>query len=316
MKYDRVLVTGGAGFIGSHLVEGLLRCGIEVIVLDDLSVGRTSNLSRCMGSRRLKFVRGDIREREAVKDSLKDVKAVFHLAALTSVPYSVEHPEVTHEVNVEGTKRLLEACLDSMVERFIYVSSCAVYGEPRYLPVDEEHPLAPLSPYAHSKRVAEQVCFEFQETYGLKVTVLRPFNVYGSRQRGGQYGGVVTKFIERLFAGKPPIIYGDGTQTRDFIYVKDAVTAFILTLKSPHAVGKTFNVATGKPTSINRLAQLLADLLNVKNVKPIYAEPRQGDIKHSYADITRIRTCLGFEPQTSLKKGLSTLIESWREIHD
>jgi len=213
-------------------------------------------------------------------------------------------------VNVEGARNLLEACLRGHVERFIYVSSCAVYGEPEYLPIDEKHPASPISPYAESKLEAEHLCRQFQETYGLKTTVLRPFNVYGLGMRNDQYCGVIAHFIERLRIGKPPIIYGDGEQTRDFVHMEDAVMAMILTLQNEEATGRTFNVATGAPTSINRLAQLVIDLFEAKGIKPKHRKPRIGDVRYSYADIQEAKGILGFKPKISLKEGLSTLLHA------
>ncbi len=308
MGEGKVLVTGGAGFIGSHLVDHLVREGFEVAVLDNLSTGSLENVKHLSASKGFSFVRGDVADKRRVDESLKDVDVVFHLAAVTSVPFSVKNPVETFRVNVEGTRNLLEACIREGVERFIYVSSCAVYGEPEYLPVDEKHPLRPISPYAESKLEAERLCMEFQETYGLKTTVLRPFNVYGSGMRSDQYGGVVASFIERLRLGKPPIIYGDGTQTRDFVHVEDVVRAMILALDNEGAAGRTFNVATGVPTSINRLAQLVIDLFGASGVKPQHRKARIGDVRHSYADIKEAKANLGFEPKISLKEGLSTLL--------
>jgi UDP-glucose 4-epimerase len=209
-------------------------------------------------------------------------------------------------LRVQGT--LLEACLRGGAERFIFVSSCAVYGEPEYLPVDEGHPTRPVSPYAESKLEAENLCREFQERYGLRTTVIRPFNVYGPGMRNDQYGGVIARFIERLRLGKPPVIYGDGEQTRDFVHVEDAVRAMVLALESRKAVGRTFNVATGAPTSINRLAQLLIELLGADGIEAEHRKARAGDVRYSYADIQEARDVLGFEPRISLKEGLSALL--------
>ena len=302
------LVTGGAGFIGSHLVELLMRKGFSVRVLDNLSTGRLENIREHLNDPQFRFVRGDIRDRQSVEEAIRGVQAVFHLAAITSVPYSVKHPEITRQVNVEGTRKLLEACLRGGAERFIFVSSCAVYGEPEYLPVDEGHPTRPVSPYAESKLEAENLCREFQERYGLRTTVIRPFNVYGPGMRNDQYGGVIARFIERLRLGKPPVIYGDGEQTRDFVHVEDAVRAMVLALESRKAVGRTFNVATGAPTSINRLAQLLIELHGADGIEAKHRKARAGDVRYSYADIQEARDVLGFEPRISLKEGLSALL--------
>jgi len=308
MGYAEVLVTGGAGFIGSHLVEELVRGGTSVTVIDNLSTGRSENLGRHL-KKKISFVKGDIRDKDAVDEAVSArVETVFHLAAITSVPYSIEQPNATFEVNVDGTRSLLEASQRREVERFVFVSSCAVYGDPQYLPVDERHPLKPMSPYAESKLEAEKACMKFSENYGLKVTILRPFNAYGPRQRKDQYSGVIAKFMERLHEGKPPVIYGDGLQTRDFIHVEDAVRAFVLTLRTDSAVGSVFNVGTGVPTSINQLARLFLDLFDAEGIEPQYVTARPGDIKHSYADINEARIHLGFEPRITLKDGLARLL--------
>ena len=310
MNYGSVLVTGGAGFIGSHLVDRLVAEGFEVGVLDNLSTGKPENLKYHLENGSLRFVRGDLLDGQAVREALKNAEAVFHLAAITSVPYSVKHPDATRRVNVEGTRSLLEACLRKGVERFIYVSSCAVYGEPEYLPVDEKHPARPISPYAETKLEAERLCREFQEKYGLKTTIVRPFNVYGPRMRGGQYGGVIARFIERLRSNKPPIIYGDGRQTRDFIHVWDVVNALMLTLNCQNAAGEMFNVASGVATSIVELAKLVMQLLGADGLKPIFRPARGGDIRQSYADIRKAKAWLGYEPRISLKEGITALAGS------
>jgi UDP-glucose 4-epimerase len=307
----RVLVTGGAGFIGSHLVDALVKTGCQVYILDNLSTGRIENIGQHLSNGSLSFLEGDLLDRQTVDEAVKNVNTLFHLAAITSVPYSIRNPNVTREVNLIGTTNLLEASLRYDVKRFIYVSTCAVYGEPKYLPVDEKHPTNPISPYAATKLSAEQSCKKFEEMHGLKTTIVRLFNVYGLRQWKDQYSGVITKFVECLRNGKPPIIYGDGEQTRDFINVKDVVEAFILILERGEAAGRTFNIATGKPTSINQLVQLIIEISGVEGVKPQYQAARQGDINHSYADISEAKNTLGYEQKVPLKKGLSSLITSF-----
>jgi len=310
MGCRRVLVTGGAGFIGSHLVDSLLSKGFDVVVLDDLSTGRFENIKSHLNEESFRFIQGDIRDREVLRKALDGVDAVFHLAAITSVPYSVEHPDITFEVNVGGTRVLLESCLDFNVGRFVYVSTSAVYGDPKYLPIDEDHPTEPISPYGESKLEAEELCLRFYKDYGLDVTVFRLFNVYGLRQRNDQYGGVIARFIECLSSGKPPVIYGDGSQTRDFIYVGDVVKAFIRSLYREGLSGKVLNVATGNPTSIRELAYTLMRLFGAEGMEPLYRDAREGDIEHSYADISEAKNHLGFVPEVSLKEGLLELINN------
>ncbi|TET65018.1 SDR family NAD(P)-dependent oxidoreductase, partial [Candidatus Bathyarchaeota archaeon] len=255
--FSRVLVTGGAGFIGSHLVDELVKRGYAVSVIDDLSTGEVENL-QCHLDGEVKFFKGDIRDGQLVDELVGGVDAVIHLAAISSVSFSVENPVLTNDVNVNGTLNLLNACVNAGVQRFIFISSCAVYGEPCYLPVNEKHPVKPLSPYAASKVAAEEYCEVFRKGYGLDTVVLRLFNVYGSRQRKEDtYSGVITRFAANLVYGKPLLIYGDGSQTRDFIHVDDVVEAVRLVLESGDVAGETFNVGSGKPTSINELAKLL-----------------------------------------------------------
>jgi UDP-glucose 4-epimerase len=290
-------------------VDALIADGREVTVLDNLSTGKMENLSHHLGNGSLHFIKGDVLNVATIHKAVKDVDAVFHLAAVTSVPFSVEHPLETFQVNVDGTRNLLEACVNGGLKRFIFISSCAVYGDPMYLPINEEHPLNPISPYAESKLKAGRLCQEYHETYGLKTTVLRPFNIYGPRQTDGEYSGVIAKFVNQLRAGELPVICGDGLQTRDFIFIVDAVNAFLSALKSETAIGRVFNIGTGVPISINDLARLLCGLFGFNGVDLLHVCERKGDIKHSYADINGMRLHLHSEPRVSLKEGLMTIIK-------
>ena len=305
----RVLVTGGAGFIGSHLVDTLLARGDAVTVLDNLSSGTLNNLKIHMDNPALRFVQGDIRDAGAVERALTDVDAVIHEAAVISVPLSIKDPELAHSVNVEGTLALLKASLKRGVKRFIYASSCAVYGEQAEFPISENAPLKPLSPYASSKLAAEKNCLAFHEREGLETVCLRYFNVYGPRQTG-EYAGVMTKFMERLCANKSPIIYGDGEQTRDFVYVSDVVDATLLALERGGAVGEVINIGTGKETNINELCELFLGLAGKTHLKPVHEAWQAGDIKRSQADISKARKLLGFEPKVRLEDGVQRLLES------
>lgn len=300
-----VLVTGGAGFIGSHLVERLLKEGYDVAILDNLSSGKIENLD--LKNPKLRFFKGDTRNRKTVKEILRDVDVVFHLAALVDVSFSVKNPALVNHVNVCGSLNILEESVRQHVEKFIFASSCAVYGEPQYLPIDEKHPTNPLSPYAASKLAVEKYCNVFNKLYGLKTVSLRLFNVYGPRQEGRAYSGVITKMIERLKSGKPPIIFGDGTQTRDFIYVLDAVEAFYKAMSVPHCAGE-INIGSGEETSINKLAKLLMEKFGLEKRKPIYMKPRVGDIKRSCANIERARKMLGYKPLITIVEGLNLLL--------
>ncbi|WXG45400.1 MAG: NAD-dependent epimerase/dehydratase family protein [Candidatus Atabeyarchaeum deiterrae] len=300
----RIVVTGGAGFIGSHLVDALATGGCTVTVFDDLSSGTLKNIQPHLESDKVCFAKGDIRNERQVQESLRNADIVFHLAALTSVSYSIEKPMLTNEVNVGGTRNLLEASIRRNVKRFVYVSSCAVYGNPQYVPIDENHP---MSPYADSKVEAEEHCKEYQREHGLKTVILRLFNVYGPRQTYNLYSGVISKFIEELRKGKRPLIYGDGQQTRDFVHVSDVVQALLLSASADEAVGQAFNIGSGDSVTINRLYQLIREKLRVKT-EPVYEEPRLGEIKHSLAEISKARQILGYQPATILEKGLESLI--------
>jgi len=310
-NYTKILVTGGAGFIGSHIVDRLLTNGFEVIVLDNFSTGRMENLAHHQGRKNLHIVKSDLRELESVKTALVDVDVVFHEAAMVSVVRSVENPLITNEINVTGTVNLLKACLDAGVKRFVHASSSSVYGDIETLPKREDLSPQPISPYAVSKLAAENYVKVFHEVYGLETVCLRYFNVYGPRQAYGPYSGVITIFMNQLRSNQPPTIYGDGTQTRDFTYVQDVVEANLLAMMNKNATGEVFNTAAGVPTTINQLAKLLLEIMGRINLKPVYQSPRLGDIKHSYADISKARRILGYEPKVSLKEGLEKLV-NWQ----
>jgi UDP-glucose 4-epimerase len=307
----KVLITGGAGFIGSHLLSHLLKSGYETVVLDNFFSGKIENIKNHVNNKNFHLIKGDIRNTEDVKRAFENVEAVCHLAAIVNIPLSIENPSLTNEVNVQGTINLLEASIKNGVRRFVYVSTCAVYGEAQYLPIDEEHPTNPLSPYGASKLSAEHYCKVFHKIYGLQTICLRFFNVYGPRQPCGPYGGVITTFLESLKRNKPIIIYGDGNQTRDFLYVKDAVEACSLALTRENCAGKTFNIGTGTKTSINELAQILIEQINKSNVRIIHVEERKGDIKESYANICKANKELGFKPKFLIRKGLKEFINSF-----
>jgi UDP-glucose 4-epimerase len=303
----KVLVTGGAGFIGSHLVDRLVDEGYDVRVIDNLYSGKLENIERHIKNSKVDFVKGDIRDTSLVKKSLVDVDAVFHLAAIISVPFSVSNPELTFDVNVAGTLNLLNACSEKNVSKFIFVSSCAVFGDTKILPVNENASTNPISPYAESKLSAEHECLSFQQRGLLQSVVLRFFNVYGPRQGMNDYSGVITRFINRAKQKQFLTIYGDGSQTRDFVNVQDIVQALLACMKNSSANGEVFNIGSGKPTSITELAKTVLELTG-QDLEIRYELARAGDIKDSYADISKAKRLLNYEPKINLRDGLKALL--------
>jgi len=312
LTYDRVLVTGGAGFIGSHTVDALLNEGIEVWVLDDLSNGTLRNLRVWRKNPKLHFRKSNIAKRKVVESLAKKVDAIVHLAALVSPYLSVKKPEVVNAVNVAGTLNVLDASLKNKVQRVVFASSSSVYGNQSLLPITEDNPLHPVTPYGVSKLAGEKYCGAYYRTYGLSTIALRYFNVYGERQRANPYSGVISIFAKKLAQGSRPTIYGDGEQTRDFIHVSDVAKANIQALQTNSAPGEAFNIGTGVPTTINQLYSMLAGLYGNPSITPIHVDARLGDIRESYANIVRTRTVLGFEPTMTLNRRLQTLISSSR----
>jgi len=302
----KTVVTGGAGFIGSNLVELLLDEGHTVLILDDLSTGKTKNVSTLLDGRACSLKQGSVTDLRLLKAIFQDVECVFHQAAIPSVQRSVENPRATHEVNVNGTLNVLLAARDCGVEKVIYASSSSVYGDTPTLPKQEEMLPTPKSPYAVSKLTGEYYCRVFAEVYGLKTVSLRYFNVYGPRQDPySEYAAVIPRFITRILAHHPPVIYGDGTQTRDFTFVKDVARANLLAAERD--VEGVCNIACGVRISINELAASIMELMGVE-LELKYDEPRPGDIKDSLADIARAREDLGFQPEFALTEGLAETI--------
>jgi nucleoside-diphosphate-sugar epimerase len=311
LDFSKILVTGGAGFIGSHIVDRLIAEGLEVRVLDNLSTGDKTNLAAHQNNNSFQFIEGDIRDVDQVKAAVEGVDAVIHEAALVSVTLSVENPLLSHRINLTGTVNLLKACVDANVKRFVLASSCAVYGDAETLPLNEKLEPVPLSPYAAHKLGAEKYAKKFYEEHGLETVSLRYFNVYGPRQKYGPYSGVISIIVNRLLENMPPTIYGDGTQTRDFVNVKDVVEANMLALSKKAAVGKVFNIGTGEAITINRLTETLQKIMDKTDLEPVHAKPRPGDIKHSYGDITNAKRKLKYKPRVQLEQGLRELVNSY-----
>ncbi|MDA4118806.1 MAG: SDR family oxidoreductase, partial [Thaumarchaeota archaeon] len=307
-KAGRVLVTGGAGFIGSHISQALATRGYSVGVLDNLATGNMENISAFVDSGKIAFHLGDIRDFDTVARVVRQYDVVVHQAALVSVTRSVEDPRTTNEINITGTLNVLKAAVDAKVRQFLYASSSSVYGETETLPKREDMASLPISPYGASKLGGENYCRAFARVYGLKTVSLRYFNVYGPRQKYGPYSGVIPIFMESIQVGKPPTIFGDGSQTRDFTFVSDVVHANVLAIENELNPGEVLNVANGSQTSVTLLAELIARTMGRDDLKPVYADPRKGDIHDSYADIGRARDLLRYDPKYSIEKGISEVV--------
>ena len=305
MVRNKAIVTGGAGFIGSHLAEELVNQGYFVIILDDLSTGRMENIAELLRKENVEFIQGSITDLVLLQKLFQGVQYVFHLAALARVLRSIEDPAAANEVNITGTLNVLIAARDNSVKKVVYASSSSIYGDTPTLPKDEQMVPQPQSPYAVSKLAGEYYCQVFHHVYHLNTACLRYFNVYGPGQEpNSEYSAVIPRFIGQVFRKEPLFIDGDGEQTRDFTFVKDAVEANILAVNN-NANG-VFNIGSGECITINELVRDISEITG-GNVKPIYREPRPGDVRHSLADISRART-FGYEPMYDLEAGLKETI--------
>jgi len=306
----KVVVTGGAGFIGSHLAEELAGRGYHVIILDDLSTGRMKNIENLLKKENAEFIQGSITDLPLLRKLFQNVEYVFHQAALSSVPRSMEDPLTTNEVNIKGTLNVLMAARENRVRKVVYAASSSVYGDALALPQKEDMPPNPLSPYALTKLVGEYYCRIFHQLYSLPTVCLRYFNVYGSRQDPrSQYAAAVPAFAERVSRNLPPIIFGDGEQSRDFTFIQDVVRANILAAVND-AEG-VYNIGSGKSVTINQLAKAILNLMQ-KDLRPIHEEPRPGDPRHTLADISKARS-FDYEPKWTLEDGLRETIKELNE---
>jgi len=306
------LVTGGAGFVGSHIASALVTSGARVRIIDDLSTGYRENITEIGGD--IDFVQGSLADEELLNKALEDVELVFHEAAIPSVPRSVENPRQTHVASVDATFSLLLAARDKKVRRVVYAASSSVYGDQPTLPKSETMLPDPLSPYAVAKLVGEYYCQVFTRVYKLETVSLRYFNVFGPRQDpSSQYSGVISRFIAALLSGQTPVIYGDGEQSRDFTYVDNVVQANLKAAQTSKGVGSVINIANGQRITLNQLLGELKDLTGRASVNAVYKDSRPGDVLHSLADISRARELLGFEPQVGLREGLRRTMDWWKE---
>ncbi|MFI5416806.1 MAG: NAD-dependent epimerase/dehydratase family protein [Nitrososphaerales archaeon] len=307
-KVSKALVTGGAGFIGSHIVDELLKRGIETIIIDDLSTGSLANLSAHIKNKLCHIVIGDARKADELLRNVDGIDVVFHEAAIASVLRSVNEPMVVHDTNVNMTLELMNFCLRKNIRKFVFASSAAVYGV-LGTKASEDLVCKPYSPYGATKLCVENYLNSYYHTYGLENVNLRYFNVYGPRQKLSDYSGVITVFINNLLRKQVPTIHGDGLQVRDFVFVKDIVNANMLSMDSPKAVGQTFNVATGSSTSIKNLLEVLQNITHTNDLGYQFGPKRAGDVKFGLAIAEKIKKDLGFEVRTPIEKGLGQVVE-------
>ena len=306
------LVTGGAGFIGSHIAVALVAKGARVRVIDDLSTGYRENISEIGGD--VDFVHASLADEGALRKALENVELVFHEAAIPSVPRSVENPRQTHIASVDATFSLLNASREMNVRRIVYAASSSAYGDQPTLPKVEDMLPDPLSPYAVAKLVGEYYCQVFSRVYGLETVSLRYFNVFGPRQDpSSQYSGVISRFIAALLSGERPVIYGDGEQSRDFTYIANVVEANLRAAETTKGIGAVINVANGERITLNELLKEVQQLTGMTDVSVDFRPPRPGDVLHSLADITRARKFLDFEPRVGLREGLQSTIDWWKQ---
>ena len=304
------LVTGGAGFIGSHIASALASAGVKLRIIDDLSTGYRENLEEIKGE--VDFVHASLADEKSLRRALEGVELVFHEAAIPSVPRSIEDPRQTHIASVESTFALLLASKEKKVRRIVYAASSSAYGDQPTLPKVENMLPEPLSPYAVAKLVGEHYCQVFTRVYGLETISLRYFNVFGPRQDpSSQYSGVISRFISTLLGGERPVVYGDGEQSRDFTYIDNVVDANLKAAETDKGIGEVINIANGERITLNQLLEELKVLTAKSDVVADYRQPRPGDVKHSLADISRARSLLGFEPRVDLRTGLQLTIDWW-----
>jgi len=310
----KVLVTGGAGFIGSHLADKLLERHNIVVAYDNFSPyysGKERNVRNNVDNPNYHLVKADILDFGALSQAMKDVDVVFHLAAQPGVRYSIEHALEVSQINVSGTVNVLEAARQKRVRKVVYASSSSVYGNPKCMPVGEEHPLDPISPYGVSKLAAEKYCQVYRRLYEMDIVILRYFTVYGPRQRPDM---AIHRFVDQIFESKAPVVYGDGKQTRDFTYIDDIVVGTIKAAEIEGYAGEAFNLGGGHRVSVNDLLKRLIKLCRKENVvKPIYEHAKLGDVTDTHADISKARRILGFEPKTDVEGGLRNFIE-WHKL--
>ena len=308
----KILITGGAGFIGSYLCEKYTKEEHTVLCVDNFLSGNLLNVRHLLDYRNFKLIKGDVRDFDLLERIIRDVDVVFHLAAQIHVDRSYVEPRLTYEINVMGTQNILELARIYDVKKLIHTSTSEVYGSAQYVPIDEKHPLDAPHPYGASKIAADRMCNAYVQTYGMNISIPRFFNIFGPRQRDIGYGGVISIFTRRVLNNIPPIIYGDGRQTRDYTYIEDAVRAFDLVLNHESRL-EPINIGSGKEVSIIDLADMIIDLCGKKGeIKPVHVEPRIGEVKQLIADAKKAKEVLGWKPKYDLKEGLKAFIQWYK----
>lgn len=309
----KILITGGAGFIGSHLCDKYTKEGHTVLCLDNFMNGNLINIRHLLNHRNFKLLNGDIRDFDLLEKIIRDVDVVFHLAAQIHVDRSIVEPKLTYEVNVLGTQNILEAARVYDIKKVIHTSTSEVYGSAQYIPMDENHPLDAPHPYGASKIAADRMCYAYIKTYGMNISIIRPFNTFGPKQKDSGYGGVISIFVKRVLGGMPPIIYGDGNQTRDYTYIKDVVRAFDSILNYDKPMEEPINFGTGKEIKIVDLANEIIKLCGMDGkIKPVHVEARPGEVQRLVARISKAEELLGWKPEYTLKDGLREFIDWYR----
>ena len=309
----KILITGGAGFIGSHLCDKYTKEGHAVLCLDNFMSGNLMNVRHLLDYRNFKLIKGDVRDFDLLEKIMRDVDVVFHLAAQIHVDRSCIEPKLTYDVNVMGTQKVLEVARIYDAKKIIYASTSEVYGSAQYAPIDENHPLNAPHPYGASKIAADRMCYAYIQTYGMNISIIRLFNIFGPRQRDVGYGGVISIFTRRVLSNVSPIIYGDGTQTRDYTYIEDAVRAYDLVLNHNEPINEPINFGTGKEVSIIDLANKIIDLCGKKgDIEPVHVEPRIGEVKRLIADATKAKDLLGWTPKYNLEEGLKEFVQWYK----
>ena len=310
----RCLVTGGPGFIGSHLTDSLLSYGASVRVLDNFSTGYRANLAHLDGEPLVEIIEGDAAEADVVEAAVQDIDYIFHESAMASVPRSMREPDLCHRWCATSTVNLLTSAQKHNVKRLVLASTSAAYGNSPFVSKRETDPTIPLSPYAAAKLAAESYCRAFHGGFGFETVILRYFNVFGPRQDPqSEYSAVIPRFVSMILSGDRPVIYGDGQQSRDFVYVADVAKANLLAAVTPGIAGETFNVARGQQTSLLELLTTLRELLG-QDIEPIHEPPRAGDVRDSLADINQARVKMQFEPDVSMAEGLKQSIDYYRSV--